>query len=272
MLDYRAAVQLSDSRTARSESSIRTLIVDDEPLARLRIREALEKIPDAETVGECADAEEAISAIRSLRPDLIFLDVQMRNTSGFDVIEALPGPQSPFVIFVTDHADHALRAFRVNALDYLLKPFEPTRLHEAFDRARRQIMLSRGSEISGRLTALIDRLAMRTATLERFIVKKNGRILLIRANEVDWIEAAGNYVEIHVGKAQYLLREALSSLEQQLDADRFRRIHRSKIVNLDRVRELDTVFNGELEVVLQDGTRLPFSRRYRHNLPELGRA
>jgi len=256
----------------KSEGSIRTLIVDDEPVARLRIRQALESIPDAETVGECSDAGEAICAIRALRPDLVFLDVQIRDTSGFDVIEALPGPQSPFVIFVTDHADHAVRAFRVNALDYLLKPFELAHLHEAFDRARRQIMLNRGSEISGRLTALMERLAPRTPSLERFIVKKGGRILLIRASEVDWIEAAGNYVEIHTGKAQYLLREALSSLAQQLNPDRFRRIHRSTIVNLDRVRELDTVFNGELEVVLQDGTRLPFSRRYRHNLPELGRA
>jgi two-component system LytT family response regulator len=233
--------------------TIRTLIVDDEPLARTAVRNVLRRHPDVSIAGECETGAEAIAAIQSLSPDLVFLDVQMPEVSGFGVLGALETKHLPIVIFVTAYDQHALRAFEVNALDYVLKPFDRERLEAALDRARRQ--LERPEKNSDW-----------TARVERLIIRAEGRVFFIGASEIDWIEAQGNYVNVHgLGRA-WLFREAIGTLETRLDPRRFRRIHRSTIVNLDSVRELRQGFHGDYVVVLRDGTELKLSHRFRSNL------
>ncbi|HET6204972.1 MAG TPA: response regulator [Planctomycetota bacterium] len=251
-------------------SRLRVLLVDDEPLARERLGTLLREEPDVEIVGECAGGREAIEAIRRERPDLVFLDVQMPEVDGFGVLEGLGGETAPAVIFVTAYEEHALRAFEVHALDYLLKPFDRRRFREALERARARVE-NRGTEgFDGRLRALLECLPPRP--LERFPVKAGGRIVFVRAEEIDFVEANGNYVRLRVGGKGHLLRETMASLEGRLDPARFVRIHRSTIVNLDRVRELEPLFHGDYAVRLRDGTRLTMSRGYRARLERaLGR-
>jgi two-component system LytT family response regulator len=230
---------------------VRALVVDDEPLARDRIRDLLAADPDVEVVGTCGDGVEAVEAIRALAPDLVFLDVQMPERGGFDVVETIGVDRMPVVVFVTAHDDYALRAFEAHALDYILKPFDEARFRDALARAKARVREARGS---------------RPRFLTRLMVKSGGRFVFLRDEEIDWLEADGNYVRLHVGPAEHLMRDTIRGLEARLDPERFLRIHRSTIVNLDRVREIHPLFHGEHRVVLSDGTKLTLSRGYRDRL------
>ena len=252
---------------------IRTMIVDDEPLARRGIRAHLAGEKDVEVVAECGDGREAVRLIRELAPDLVFLDVQMPELDGFGVLEALAAERLPAVVFVTAYDKYALRAFEVHALDYLLKPFDAERFAEALGRARSQIERQGLSEISLRLQSLIDDLRTPAKYAERLVVKTPGRIFFLGVEEIDWVEAADNYVRLHAGRDAHLLRETMNSLEKRLDPAVFLRVRRSAIVNVRRIKELHTLFRGEYEIVLRDGTRLATGRGYRDKLQELfGRA
>jgi two-component system, LytTR family, response regulator len=229
---------------------IRTVIVDDEPLARSSIRTLLERDPEIHVVAECASGAEAIDVIRASRPDLCFLDVQMPECDGFDVLESLGADAPGVVVFVTAHDRYALKAFEVEALDYVLKPFDDARFMRVLDRAKASARRAAGAR----------------PPADRLIVKSSGRVVFLRASEVDWIEAADYYASLHVGTRTHMLRRSMSVLERELDAAMFCRIHRSTIVNLSRVRELVTDANGEYEVLLEGGTRLRLSRSYRDEL------
>jgi two-component system, LytTR family, response regulator len=247
---------------------IRTLIVDDEPLARERLAALLTNEADIEVVAQCRDGEEAVTAIVDHEPDLVFLDVQMPQMNGFEVIEAVGGERMPLVIFVTAYDQHALRAFQVRALDYLLKPFDRERFRHALGRARRQLDGRSSGDLERRLLAIVNDLKPSHGRVDRFVVKAGGRVFFVRSDEIDWIEAAGNYVKLHVGNDTHLFRETMNAVEARLDADMFFRIHRSHIVNIERIRELQPWFNGEYVVFLKNGTRLTLSRGYREKLQE----
>lgn len=262
-------------------STIRVLIVDDEPLAREGIRLLLESAADIEIAGEATDGPEAVAAIESLRPDLIFLDVQMPGMTGIEVLEQLDGGRIPEVIFVTAYDQYALRAFEHHALDYLLKPFDDDRFHDALAEARKRIRERGADRLGQRLLALLAEYrgggklpaaAAERASKEaspfarRLAVRSSGRIYFLRTEEIDWIEAADYYVKLHTGEREHLLRESMARLEESLDPRRFMRIHRSAIVNLDRIRELRPDANGESSVVLHDGTRLRLSRGKKEQL------
>lgn len=247
-------------------SRIRALIVDDEPLARERIRDLLEDDADIDVVGECSNGKEAVETLSKVRPDLLFLDVQMPELDGFGVLETADPETLPTVVFVTAYDQYALKAFDVHALDYLLKPFDRERFQTALDRAKRAINGSGTRDVDHRLISLLEELQDSRSNLRRIVVKSGGRVSFLRAEEVDWIEAAGNYVELHVGKDSHLLRETMSKLESRLDSQRFLRIHRRIIVNLERIRQLEGASHGEYVVVLGDGTRLSSSRGYREGL------
>jgi two-component system, LytTR family, response regulator len=247
----------------------RVLIVDDEPLARERIRTLLQDEPAFEIVGEAADGTTAAESIMALQPDLVFLDVQMPGADGFDVIDAVGADKMPFVVFVTAYDRYALRAFDVHALDYLLKPFDRERFREALGRAQAQIERNANSgDIERRLAAIVQDLKPAKARTDRFVVKSGGRIFFVRTAEIDWIEAAGNYVKLHVGNDSHLIRETMNAVESKLSPDTFVRIHRCHIVNIEQVRELQPWFNGEYVVFLKNGTRLTLSRGYRERLQE----
>jgi two-component system LytT family response regulator len=250
-------------------TKIRTVIVDDEPLARERIRSLLASQTDVEIVGECRDGDEAVETVRKEAPDLVFLDVQMPERNGFEVIEALGTDSVPVIVFVTAYDQYALQAFEVHAVDYLLKPFDEERFLKALDRAREALRRPRGAEVSERLLSLLKDLKQPAAYLDRLVVKSAGRLFFLRAEEVDWIESAGNYVCLHIGPESHLLRETMNGVEERLDPGRFVRIHRTAIVNIDRVKELQPLFHGEYQVVLRDGTELTLSRGYRERLQEV---
>jgi len=202
----------------------------------------------------------------------VFLDIQMPGLDGFDVIKHVGADQMPLVIFVTAYDQHALRAFEVRALDYLLKPFDRARFQEALARARSQIEGRETGDLGRRLLALVQDMRPGPPRTDRLVVKSSGRLFFLRTDEIDWIEASGNYVRVHVGSESHLLRETLSALEHRLDADRFFRIHRSRIVNMERIKEMQPWFNGEYVVILKTGARLTLSRGYREKLQErLGR-
>ena len=251
---------------------IRALLVDDEPLAREMIREMLKDDSDIEIVCECVNGREAIDAIQEHNPDLIFLDIQMPEIGGFEVLEALKSVNVPHVIFVTAYDQYAVRAFEVHALDYLLKPFDRERFDLAWRRAKAQILAARNGEMDQRILAILEELKAGSRYLERLVIKSGGRVFFLDTDDIDWIEAEGNYVSVHTGKKSHLLRETISSLDAQLDPKKFLRIHRSSIVKIDRIKELQPWFHGEYRVILQDGTQLTLSRNYRENLQEaLGR-
>jgi two-component system, LytTR family, response regulator len=249
-------------------SPIRVLLVDDEPLARAMLREMLQGDPHVAIVGESCNGSEALEAIRTYSPDLIFLDVQMPELGGFDVLASLGNAQIPHIIFVTAYDQYAVRAFEVHALDYLLKPFDQERFDAAWQRARTQIMRDRNGGTDQRILALLEELKAGNRYLERLVIKAAGRIYFLETTEIDWIEAEGNYVSVHSGKKTHLLRETISSLESQLDPRKFVRIHRSSIVRLDRIQELQPWFHGEYRIILQDGTQLTLSRNHRDKLQE----
>ena len=247
--------------------TVRVLIVDDEELARQRLQRLLAAETDVEIIGEASDGVQAVDSIRRLMPDLVFLDVQMPEVDGFAVLERLRPRPAPAIIFVTAHDDYALRAFDVHAVDYLRKPFDAARFKEAFARARQRLAGVGAEDQARKIDALLAQVeAQPPRSRERLMVRTDGRLYFVRIDDIDWIEAAGNYVKLHVGRDTHLMRETMMGIEKMLDPTRFLRIHRSAIVNLDRVREMQPWFSGEYTVILRDGTQLRLSRVYRERL------
>jgi len=242
---------------------IRALIVDDEQLARQRVRLLLGEESDVEVIGESEDGFEAVDQIQAARPDLVFLDVQMPDMDGFELLRRVPQALLPVVIFTTAYDQHALRAFEVNALDYLLKPFKPTRFKEAVQRARDLIANKHAGVTARGLLALLGQMPPPAGQLTRLAVKTPGKVTFVELDQVQAIEAAGKYAVVHVGRENHVLRESMSSLESHLPPQRFLRISRSVIVNLDQIRELQPSFKGENLVVLKNGKCYPTTRPIR---------
>jgi len=249
-------------------TSIRALVIDDEPLAREMIREMLEGDPEVEIIGECASGREAVEAIRAMAPDLIFLDIQMPELGGFEVLESLKSDNVPYIIFATAYDQYAVRAFEVHALDYLLKPFDRERFEVAWKRAKTLIREEKVSQRDEHILALLEELKAGPKYLERLVIKTEGRVFFLDIDEIHCIESEGNYVRVYNGRKTYLLRETISGLESQLDPKKFLRIHRSSIVRIDKIKELQPWFHGEYHVVLENGKQLTLSRNYRANLQE----
>lgn len=252
-------------------NAIKVIIVDDEELARKRIRDMLADRPEFEVAAECADGNEAICAIESMVVDLMFLDIQMPNMDGLSVIEALGADRMPNTIFVTAFDRHAVRAFEVNALDYLLKPFDDDRFETALTRAAKAIRGHESAFVKQSISALFESLrkivpdgTVNSGYSERLVIKSTGKITFVETKLIDWIQGEGSYVSLHFGTRSELMRTTLNALEKQLNPGMFLRIHRSTIVNVSRIAELRPSFHGEYVVVLKDGRRLKLSRNYRH--------
>jgi two-component system LytT family response regulator len=249
---------------------IRTVIVDDEPLARERLRKLLEAEPDIEVAGECGDGAEAVEVIGRVRPDLVFLDIQMPELDGFGVVEQLDPNRTPEIVFVTAFNQHALKAFEVHALDYLLKPFDRERFQLCLARARTRLRQARSGELNQKLTALLAEVRPPDPKVsDRLAIKTGGKVVFLKTAEIDWIEAADNYVNLHIGAESHLLRETMSTIESRLDAKHFLRVSRSAIVNVDRIKELQPMFHGDYTIILRNGTKLGLSRTYREQLQQL---
>jgi two-component system LytT family response regulator len=249
---------------------VRTLIADDELLARERLRQLLAGQPEIDIVGECADGREAVAEIQKKTPNLIFLDIQMPELDGFAVLEAIDLEPMPVIVFVTAHDRFALRAFEVHAVDYLLKPFDRERFQSALHRALEQVRHRGDPARAQAQAALLTDMQAPAKPVDRLAIKSSGRITILRTADIAWVQAAHNYVEIHEDKRSHLLRESMAGIEQKLPPDKFVRISRSVIVNVDQVKELEPTFYGEYKVTLHDGTCLTLSRRYRKKLPQLG--
>lgn len=245
--------------------SIRALIVDDEPLARRSVRRLLGKNSGVDIVGECGDGESAVQAIRETKPDLVFLDVQMPEMDGFHVLSEIGPDAMPVTIFVTAHDRYALLAFEANAIDYVLKPFGKGRFERALAKAKQQIDGKLGHNEVGKLISSLQRLVAPTKDPGRLAIPNNGRITFIDTQEIDWIEAKGNYVRLHQRHREHELRETLTELEKKLSPSDFFRIHRSTIVNIHRIKEIQPWFHGYHRVLLEDGTELRMSR-YQHEI------
>ena len=264
--------------------TIRTLVVDDEPLAQRRLLALLRGEDDVEVVEVCSNGREAVAAVERHRPELLLLDVQMPEMSGFEVIAALPPERMPLVVFVTAFDRYALQAFEVHALDYLLKPYKPQRLQEALQRARAQlgtrkldiarqmleVVRQMGADREGEEAAAValEEAPAGPAHLTRVLVRDSGRLFFVRVETVDWFESEGNYIRLHAGARTHLVRGRLSALAARLDPDRFMRIHRSTIVNIDRIKEVHPWFGGDYLVTLVDGTQLKLTRKYRSVLAQ----
>lgn len=248
---------------------IRTLIVDDEALGRKRLRKLLESETECELIGECCDGQEAVAAIQAFKPNLLFLDVQMPELNGFEVLAQLDGERLPVIIFVTAYDQYALKAFEAQAIDYLLKPFEDERFYQALHRARAYIEGQQSQEINARLQTLVNGMSLRAKPITRMAVKTAGRIVFIKTSEIDWIEAVGNYLNLHIGTEAHLLRGRMSELEKRLDPNQFFRTHRSAIVNLDRVKEFQTLFKGDGVAILKNGVKVAVSRSSSQRLQTL---
>ena len=251
-------------------AKIRTLIVDDEELARERLRKLLTQEPEIDLIGECSNGREAVETIRRESPDLVFLDIQMPELDGFGVLSALAGERFPLIVFVTAHDKFALKAFEVHAVDYLLKPFDRERFHKALERALDRVKRHESSLLNERLSALLADVRPAPKHVDRLAVKAEGRVSFLKTDDIDWIEAADNYVNLHVGNESCLLRETMTSIEARLSPEKFLRISRSAIVQVDRIKELQPLFHGEYAVILRNGTRLTLSRGYREKLQQLG--
>ncbi len=241
-------------------SRFRILIVDDEPLSRTRLRRMIALDPDCELIGECANGREAVAAYPRLRPDIVFLDVQMPEMDGFEVLRAI-APSNPLVILTSAHQEHALRAFEADVFDYLLKPFGRRRFNESLSRAKARVACDCSATARSEATP-----APRQLRPERVAVRNNGSVLFLKLDEIDWFEAADNYVTLHRGRETHLVRATLADLESKLDPARFLRVHRSAIVNLDRIKELRPWFRGDYLIVLRDGTELTLTKNHRENL------
>lgn len=242
---------------------LRAIIAEDEPLALERVKVFLAEEPDVEVVAECADGAAAVKAVEALRPDLLFLDVQMPRLNGFEVIEALGDAGLPAVIFTTAHDQHAIRAFEVNAVDYLLKPYKPARFKKALERVRRQLNSSSSAVDGSPLGALLNHLRSSADTAPRILVKSPDRIIFLKPAEIDYVEADGNYVQLHSGQERHMIRETMASLESRLTGAGFMRISRSAIVNLHRIRELKPSATGQYCVVLRTGGRIEMTCPFR---------
>jgi two-component system LytT family response regulator len=251
-------------------SKIRALVVDDELISRELLCRLLRSETDIELAGTASNGADAVEAIHRLEPDLVFLDVQMPELDGFGVVDQIQGVHMPVIIFVTANHEFALKAFEVHALDYLIKPCTRDRFREALQRARGQIQRDNTRELHHKLSTLLNQVQPGPKTLERIPVKSEGRIHFLRVADIDWLEAADNYVELHVGDRTHVLRETLSAMEAKLPVDRFLRINRSAMVNIEKIRELEPAFHGEYTVVLRDGTRLTLTRGHRQALQQLG--
>ena len=245
---------------------MRILIVDDEPPARRRIRALLKDVPDAEIVGECSNGRDAVAAIRDHKPDLVFLDIQMPELDGFGVVNACRTVNAPLFVFVTAYDAHAIRAFDVHALDYLLKPFDKGRFQDTLQRARDQLVKGEATQTSRQLLALLNDLRGARQSEDRIAIRESGRTVFLPVRQIDWIESSGNYVTIHAGTATHMLRETMKAMQARLNPREFRRVHRNFIVNLSRVAELHPWRGDEHVVLLRNGAKLPVSRRYRRNL------
>ncbi|HUH12708.1 MAG TPA: LytTR family DNA-binding domain-containing protein [Longimicrobiales bacterium] len=248
---------------------MRLLVVDDEPLAREGLRLHLDAYDDVRVVGEAGDGEEAVRRIEELSPDAVLLDVQMPGLDGFGVVDAVGAQRMPPVVFVTAYDEFALRAFEAHALDYVMKPVDPERLGRALERVRERVHERQAARGEERVLGLLESLRGEGRYMERVAVRAGERFVLLRADEIDYIEASGNYARIHAARKEYLLRETMTGLEARLDPREFIRIHRSTIVRTDRIRELEPLFQGDYLVILGDGTRLTSSRSYREGLQVL---
>jgi two-component system LytT family response regulator len=264
-------------------TSIRTVVVEDEPVSRDRLLALLGEEQDIEIVGACADGREAASAIASAAPDLVFLDIQLPEMDGLSLARAFDEGRRPAVVFVTAHDEYALPAFEIHALDYLLKPFSAQRFRAALSYAREHLAQRRATSLGRQILDMLPHMEQPApqapappaaaasappVSVERLVVKSSGRIYFIRVADIDWCEAAGNYISVHVGAQSHLIRETMNRLEAQLDPRQFVRIHRSTIVNVDRIQEMRSSFNGEHVVLLSNGVRLTMSRGYKDALQE----
>lgn len=251
-------------------SKIRVLIVDDEPLARRGIRQLLESETDFLVAGEASNGREAISSMEKLSPDLVFLDVQMPLLDGFSFIEKIGAESLPEIVFVTAYDEHAIRAFEAGAIDYVLKPINEERFRKTLERARRRVLSGENKLLENKLAHFLSNLKPGGEDyLERIAVKENERIRFLDVKRIDWISSQGNYIEIHVEGEKFLLRETMDRIERKLNPHHFLRIRRSKIVRIEKIKELYPLFGGEFEIVLQTGVKLVSSRRYRRNLDAL---
>lgn len=249
---------------------IRTLIIDDVPLARDRLKRCLAGDPEIEIVGECDNGEKAVADIRSLAPDLIFLDVHMPALDGFGVLDALSEERTPVVIFVTAYNEYAIQAFEVNALDYLLKPVDCERLSRAVERAKSRLAQSiRDDHLDNRFRAMLEDIKTGSKFLKRLTIKLTGRTILLPTDEIDWIETHGNYLKVHAGRESHLIRGTMQSLETKLNPEKFVRVHRSVIVNVEKIKEIYPRSNGDQDLVLQNGEQLMLSRNYRDKFFDL---
>ena len=266
-------MSITVTQTERSPTPAATLaavIVDDEELARQRIKDLLESHPAVRVVEECRTGREAVDSISKKRPDLVFLDINMPDLDGFGVIEEVGRERMPAVIFVTAYDQYAVRAFEASAIDYLLKPFDQARFHQAVERALDRYRSEQVGELGERMEKLLGLGQLRSrpeparGTLsDRMVVRQSGTVHLVRVDEIDWIESARNYVKIRCGEETFTMRDTLSNVEARLDPERFLRIHRSTLVNLDRIRRIEPGYGSESRVELEDGTRLVVSRAYR---------
>ncbi len=245
--------------------NFRVLIVDDEPISRRRLRRLLALEPECDLVGECENGREAVQALERHTVDIVFLDVQMPEMDGFGVVQAI-SRSHPLIIFTSAYDEYALKAFEVHAFDYLLKPFDRRRFRESLHRARRHLEQAKPPMADDRILTLFESLAGARHAPDRIAVRNNGRVIFLKLSEIDWIEAADNYVCLHTGRETHILRETMSELEARLDPARFIRVHRSAIVNLDCIKELQPWFRGDYKVMLNDGTELTLTKTHREKL------
>jgi two-component system LytT family response regulator len=248
---------------------IRALIADDEALARKFIRRMLKDDDEVEIVGECSNGKEAVAMIRQQNPDLVFLDVQMPEMDGFTVLQSIGTDWLPEIIFTTAYEQYAIRAFELHALDYLLKPFDHARFKDAIKYAKERFRSQRQNDGRMQISALLQSIKSKPKYLERLVIKAGGRITFLTTDEINWIEADDKYVHLHTSKARPMVRQTLTAMEVQLDPAKFRRVHRSAIVNVECIKELQPLFSGEYSILLQDGSKLTLSRNYKDKLFEL---
>jgi two-component system, LytTR family, response regulator len=249
--------------------TIRTVIADDEGLARKKLRILLSAESSVDLIAECQDGKQTVAAVLEHRPDLLFLDIQMPDFDGFKVLDQIPADRMPIVIFTTAFDQYAIRAFDAHALDYLLKPFHQERVHRALERVKQELLKVHEQSVKARILELLSEAKPKTKPLRRLVIRTAGRVVFLDMNEIDWIEAAANYVKLHVGKESFLLREGIGHISAKLDPERFVRIHRSSIVNVNRIRELQPCESGEYIAVLRDGKELSCSRGCRPQLLRL---
>jgi two-component system LytT family response regulator len=246
-------------------SNFKVLIVDDERLSRRRIRRLLSLDRECTVIGECANGAEAVETLKTQKPEILFLDIQMPELDGFEVVEAL-AQMAPLVIFTSAFDDYALRAFEVHAFDYLLKPFDGRRFLESVHRAKARISQDRPGAPDSRILELFESFSKSRRTPDRIAVRNSGRVVFLKLDDIDWMEASDNYVSLHCGRETHVVRQTMCDLEAQLDPSKFLRVHRSAIVNLDRIRELQPWFRGDYRVILRDGTELTLTKNHREKL------